>query len=502
MNPATPRENGVPTLRRRLVVALGSLATGAIALSLALLVSNQRIAGAFADVRRDEAASHDALMLGVAVREQYMHEAHTLIERGRSHLAHHHTWVEQVALAARDLEPRVPAAERWRVRRIAETSREIDRHFQGTIVRALEQHDSEEVTREHRVIDRLVSQASSDADSLAIALERRMRDAHERVERATASARWIAAIGAAALIVLAAWHALRLREHAVRPLARLVDATRAIARGEVPDRSRGGDLEVRAVEDALVRLAGELRERQARLVASERMAVLGQLAAGVAHEVNNPIGIIRGYLRTMIPEVKDEEQRRELLILDEEAAACQRIAADLLAFARSDELRTTDVEIAGLVRETIDRLESSGATGDVSLSADVQPEVLRIDGGRIRQVLENLVRNAAQVSGAEGAAVEVIGRREDGGYRLEVADRGPGVAAADRDRVFEPFFSKRPGGSGLGLAVCLGVVRAHGGMIAVSDREGGGAVFEIVLPAALAPEASPRPKLDDEASEG
>ena len=95
--------------------------------------------------------------------------------------------------------------------------------------------------------------------------------------------------------------------------------------------------------------------------------------------------------------------------------------------------------------------------------------------------MENLLRNAAQASPEDGR-IEVIGRREGTGYRIDVADRGPGIEPSDRDRVFEPFFSRRPGGSGLGLAVCLGVVRAHGGTIAVRSRDGGGTVFEIVLP--------------------
>lgn len=469
------------TLRLRLVLALGSLATATIGLSIALLLLAIRVRDAVDDVRHDEQASHDAMMLGVAVREQYMHEAHTLIESTRDHLPHHHTWVEQVSSGARDLGSRVPAPERWRLRRIPETSAEIARLFRGSLLPAMERGEAGEVASQHRRIDELVSQAAGDADALAVALELRMRAAHARAEQATRTAAWVAALGSLLVLALAAWHAVQLRRHAIRPLSRLVAATRQIAAGEINVPRGEGDLEVRAVEVALARMSAELRERQDRLLSAERMAVLGQMSAGIAHEVNNPIGIIRGYLRTMIPEARDDEQRRELEILDEEAAACQRIAEDLVAFARSGELRLVEVDLAALIEETARRLSSSRAIGDARLERDVEPAVLRIDAGRIRQVVENLVRNAVQVSGS-GAVVELIGRREETGYRLEVRDRGPGLDAEDRERVFEPFFTRRSGGSGLGLAVCLGVVRAHGGTIETRSREGGGAVFSVALP--------------------
>lgn len=466
------------------MLALGSLALAAIALSGVLVYLMAGVAEAFARVREDERASEQGLMLGVAVREQYMHEAHTLIEGTRAHLGHHHAWVEQVARSSRELSPRVPPSERWRLRRIADASSTIDRLFRTALVPAMERGDTETLTRRHREVDALVSRTAHDADAVAAALDRRMRAAHARAERATRTAVVVASAGGLLVLLLAAFHAVRLRAHALRPLAELVEATRQIARGEVPMAAERGDLEVRAVSEALVRLSADLREREARLVASERMAVVGQLAAGVAHEVNNPIGIIRGYLRTMIPEAGDDQLRRELLILDEESAACQRIAEDLLVYARSGELKLTETAVDALVDDTVERLEGSGAIGHVSVRASVDPVVLRLDAQRMRQVIENLLRNAAQVSEPDGN-VEIVGRPDDeGGYRLAVLDRGPGVAEVDRDRIFEPFFTARAGGSGLGLAVCSAVVRAHGGAITVRGREGGGAAFEISFPRA------------------
>lgn len=482
------RERG-PSLRRRLVVALGSLALAAIVLSSVLVFLMLDIADAFADVRRDERASNDGLMLGVAVREQYIHEAHTLIESTDSHLSHHHTWVEQVRLGARDLEPRVPASEQWRVRRIASTSAEIDRLFRTSLVPAMERGDAVTLAEQHRRVDELVTRASRDADAVTAALERRMYEAQKRTEVATRAALAVASVGAISILLLATLHAFWLRRRALQPLGRLVEATQAIARGEIPAAGEPGDVEIRAVQDALVRLSIDLGEREAQLVAAERMAVVGQLAAGVAHEVNNPIGVIRGYLKTMIPEARDDEQQRELQILDEEAAACQRIAEELVAYARSGELRRRETRIDDLITSTVERLEASGRLAGVRVRTAIQPAEVRLDAQRMRQVLENLLRNAAQAS-PEGAVIDVEGRADSIGYQVRVCDRGPGVPIADRDQIFEPFFTRKAGGSGLGLAVCLGVVRAHGGTLDVIDRDGGGASFEIVLPTGEAREGS------------
>ncbi len=464
--------------RARVVLALGSIAVTSIALSVTLLFLLVSVAGAVGQMRSDERSIHEGLMLGVAVREQYIHEAHTLIETDRTHLEHHHTWVERVAENASDLRDRVPPSQRWRLARIARTSQQIDARFRA-LLPAVERGDSAAVIEGHRRIDELVTRAAADADAVAEALERRMADAHVGAERTARIGIGLAAGGALLVLLLAGLSSLRLAARVIRPMGRLVEATRAIGRGEEPTNGIDGDDEVRAVGEALTHLARELRAREARLVASERMAVVGQLAAGVAHEINNPIAIIRGYLRTMIPDAEGE-LRRELSILDEEAAACARLTEDLVAFARSGELRKTPIEIDTLVGETVDRLQTSGTLGAATLRLEVEPARLQADRQRLRQVLTNLLRNAVQA--CPNGDIEIVGRSAAHAYELEVRDRGPGVPELDRPRVFEPFVSKRAEGSGLGLAVCLAVVRAHGGQIEIADRDGGGAVFRVALP--------------------
>jgi signal transduction histidine kinase len=237
------------------------------------------------------------------------------------------------------------------------------------------------------------------------------------------------------------------------------------------------------VATAFDRMAHELALREQRLVQTERMAVIGQLAAGVAHELNNPIGIIRGYLKTMDPEGDIRTLRQELGILDEEAAHCQRIADDLLTYASVQKLDIRRIHMKDFLEESIRRLREGATSGAVDLRLAVEPYDLEADPVRLRQVVANLVVNAGQAS-PPGATVEVIGRPgDDGGYEVMVSDRGPGIEEHDKQRIFEPFFTKRSGGSGLGLALCLGITRAHGGSIVAENRQGGGTNFRLWLPA-------------------
>ena len=275
---------------------------------------------------------------------------------------------------------------------------------------------------------------------------------------------------------------MRLRKAVLKPLALIADSARRFGAGDFTVRVGAvGQGELQSVADAFDRMLDEISARERRVLASERMAAIGQLAAGVAHEINNPIGIIRGYLKTMGPESPADALRDELRILDEEAAACQRIAEDLLAYSRTPDLRLRLTAIDELLRESVRRFEEADARGRDRITVQAEPHTMAVDGGRIRQVLLNLLRNAAQVSPAD-TPIEVTGARRGEAYEIEVADRGPGVKPEDCARIFEPFFSQRADGSGLGLAVCQGIVRAHGGAIDVEARPGGGAILRVLLP--------------------
>jgi two-component system, NtrC family, sensor kinase len=183
----------------------------------------------------------------------------------------------------------------------------------------------------------------------------------------------------------------------------------------------------------------------------------------------------------MIPEAERDELRRELRILDEEAEACQRIADDLVAYARSPEITRAEIDIGELLSETAERFQASGESHGSPVRVKAEGAHLCVDPVRLRQVVQNLLRNAIQ-SAPKGSLVDVHGHASTSGYCIRVLDRGVGIPEELLTRIFEPFQSGRVNGTGLGLAVCTGILRAHGGRISARAREGGGSEFVVELP--------------------
>jgi two-component system, NtrC family, sensor kinase len=314
---------------------------------------------------------------------------------------------------------------------------------------------------------------------------------------------------ALALLVFAYFALTRL---IVRPVEELVRATDRVAGGArtlpVP---RAGARElvelassVRSMaetlisgEATLILKVEELTQTQAQLVRSERMASVGRLAAGVAHEIGNPIAALMGMQDLLIEgEVSPETQRDFLQRMRRETERIHSVVRDLLDFARPEgksagdgpapaaEVRTAAADVASLVKTQKD-------FHDVRVDVDVAGAArVALPQGQLTQVLLNLLLNAgAAIRSANRGQGRVTVRARDetaGRVRIEVEDDGPGVATAVRDRLFEPFVTTKDvgEGTGLGLAVCRGVVEAAGGEIGLDASYSGGARFYVLLPAA------------------
>ncbi len=479
--PAPPKR----VIARRLAVSFASVSIVAVAMCGMLIAIIGGVAGLVANMQRNEAAIQESLLLAAAVREQYIHQAHWIIERDPHHLEHYEEWVHQVQQGTERLKPLVPDAERWRVAQVLSNSRALDEVFRSAIVPALSRGDEAGIIKLHRRADDLAQRATKQADFIARTVEQNMAMDHASATRSTRAGLLIAASCVLLVLGLSVMFTIRLRLAVLKPLEVLAAAARRFGSGDF--RSRVGPVgegELRAVSTAFDHMAEELEAREARLVESERMAAIGQLAAGVAHEVNNPIQVIRGYLKTMGPDTPPEVLGEELQILDEEAAACQRIAEDLVAFARAPELHRDHIDMEQLLCESVRRFgeTSEGSGQPVHLTAE--PGQALADHGRLRQVIRNLLLNAAYFSKPD-QPIEVRGRRLGAdGYEISVSDSGPGIAPEDRSKIFEPFFTKRAGGSGLGLSVCMSIVRAHAGAILVENNPDRGATFRVQIPGA------------------
>ncbi len=226
-----------------------------------------------------------------------------------------------------------------------------------------------------------------------------------------------------------------------------------------------------------VRLA-EARGHARSLEAEARyLRDLGQAAAGLAHETRNPLGLIRGWAQRLASSAANVEDASQARTLVEE---CDRVTARInqfLAFARPSDPRPEHLDPADLIAELTALLEPDLAARRVALRGLDPGESVLADREMLRQALFNLLQNAIQASGEGGVVETRLHRNRDGSFRLEVADRGPGVAEAHVSRLFTPYFTTRPDGTGLGLAIVRRIAAAHGWEAGYQPRPGGGAIF-------------------------
>ena len=230
-----------------------------------------------------------------------------------------------------------------------------------------------------------------------------------------------------------------------------------------------------AIAVALVRwfLRRERREHQR---AQERhLAGLGRMAAVMAHEIRNPLASLKGNAQLLARALPDGDKSRSRVdLLVDESTRLEALVSDLLDFARMGELVLTEVSPA----EIADDAAAAVASERVEVVTGEAPARWLLDAGRIRQVLINLLENALQ-AGDGPVTLTVAG---DGALTLAVRDHGEGLRDDDRSRLFEPFFTRRTRGTGLGLAVCKRLVELHGGTIAADNAPDGGACFTVRLP--------------------
>jgi PAS domain S-box-containing protein len=220
------------------------------------------------------------------------------------------------------------------------------------------------------------------------------------------------------------------------------------------------------------------------IVRSEKMAVVGSLAAGLAHEIGTPLNVISATAELLMLDVPGAHQRMELEGIVAETDRISRLVKDLLSFARGERSGLVPVDVSESVHRVLSLLhipiDKKGVSVQVELAPNLPAVQMEPDG--MHQLLLNLLLNAVAAVAAGGRVVVSARSGNDGAVVIQVHDDGPGVAPALRERVFDPFFTTRPDGTGLGLAVCARVVSDHGGDIRVLPGPLGGACFEVVLP--------------------
>jgi len=244
------------------------------------------------------------------------------------------------------------------------------------------------------------------------------------------------------------------------------------------------------------------RRLQEQLLQSEKMSAIGQLIAGVAHDLNNPLASVVGFADYLVEASEDTpaEMLEPLRAIQQEAERAASIVKNLLNFARKQEGRRQVKSVTEILSATLFLLRNQLMAAKIETEVDVAPGVppVNVDTNQIQQVFVNLIANAAHVIQTSGVGSRIIIRavRWLDGVAVTVEDDGPGVPREIADRIFEPFFTTKAAGegTGLGLSICQGIVKEHGGRLTLVPTGRRGAVFQVELPAGEAPvQASPAP---------
>ena len=241
------------------------------------------------------------------------------------------------------------------------------------------------------------------------------------------------------------------------------------------------------IMESLRRKDEEMRRFNERLLQTEKLAAIGQLAAGIAHELNTPLASIGGYAEELAEIARGGGPQVEKYtgVIRAQTERCKAITQSLLNFARTGEVRTADVDVNALLREAVDYLRFKKGAVKFTVETDLgELPPVRADGGQLLQVFLSVLVNAADALGDGGGAIRVKSRAREKDVEVTLSDTGCGIPAENLKKIFEPFFTtKGPGrGTGLGLSLSYGIVRQLGGGIEIRSEPGRGTDVSITLP--------------------
>ena len=274
------------------------------------------------------------------------------------------------------------------------------------------------------------------------------------------------------------WISARL---VVRPVENLVRTTRGISEGHFdPIQPFVRIKEIFWLQTAVRDMASKLKKTQQRLVLSEKMSAVGQLAAGVAHEINNPLGVILGFAQGAVQRLKPEDPLGlPLRSIEREAVRCRNLVQDLLTFSRSDRAEFSPTDLNEAIAGAVDLIQAGAKMNDVEIARNLTPDLPFVMGNRnqIQQVAINLATNAVDAMPGGGTLTLATELLEENSFRwvcLKVSDTGEGIPADVLGKIFDPFFTTKPvgKGTGLGLSLIYEIVKKHSGTIEVQSRPG------------------------------
>ncbi len=272
-----------------------------------------------------------------------------------------------------------------------------------------------------------------------------------------------------------------------RPISDLVEAHQRLAAGDMAVRVQTyGNGELAMLGRSFNSMAEILHRTQQELLHKEKLASMGQLAAGVAHELNNPLGTIMLFADALYRELPPDDSRRsDLQMILKEANRAKKIVADLLNFARQQEVLAQDTDLHALLDQSVESVRHQLTFAELEIVRNYDPRVriIQADPAQLQQVFVNLLNNAAEAM-EEPGTITITTRWLNGQVEISIADTGCGIPEEHMDKLFTPFFTTKPPGkgTGLGLSIVYGIVKMHRGQITVQSEVGKGTTFTILLP--------------------
>lgn len=299
-------------------------------------------------------------------------------------------------------------------------------------------------------------------------------------------------------MVLAGIIAVPIAHLITQPITELVAANRRLTLGDMTVRVRpAGSSELAMLGRSFNTLAETLHQTQQELLHKERLASMGQLAAGVAHEINNPLSTILLFADVLHKEADGDDPRREdLEMIINETERCKNIVADLLNFARQQEVLAQETDLHAQLEQAIEAISYLPIFEKVEIKREFSPDLphIQADPAQLQQAFINLLSNAAEAMDAKrGGAITLTTRPLDGQWvEIRVSDTGCGIPKNNLGKLFTPFFTTKPPGkgTGLGLSIIYGIIKMHRGQISVQSQVGRGTTFIVTLPVHLP--ATPR----------
>jgi len=241
----------------------------------------------------------------------------------------------------------------------------------------------------------------------------------------------------------------------------------------------------------------QLDHAQQQVLQSAKLSALGELIAGVTHEINNPLTVIMGYSQLLHRRIPDERVRQDLKKITDESERAAKIVQNLLSFARQEMPEKRQCDINSIVNKVLEILTYDLKAGEIEIACDLPANLppVMVDSNQLQQVFLNIVNNArhAMMEKEKPRKLRIKTYRESAMLRVEFSDTGPGIDEKKMQRIFDPFFTTKPQGkgTGLGLSISYGIVKTHNGNIYARNNDGGGATFVIEFPIAIADGATP-----------